>query len=144
MAEAALIAGRAVRREDWWAVCVTAGPEALGTLLLHSEHKLNDDQLETLGLFRQAMQTIRESIRDNQECPLGSRNTEYRLLNRLAPQVLAMVAAKPEEIAAEDAKTQLSKVIAVTSARWQQVVAKRAEEEKGQPGIADSDANKDA
>jgi hypothetical protein len=138
----------AIQEEERWnllkrACALESKSEAL-VLRLTSEHKLNDDQLETLGLFRQAMQTIRESIRDNQECPLGSRNTEYRLLNRLAPEVLAMVAAKPEEIAAEDAKTQLSKVIAVTSARWQQVVAKRAEEEKGQPGIADSDANEDA
>jgi hypothetical protein len=40
-------AGRAVRREDWWAVCVTTGPEPLGTLLLHCDHELNESDQRT-------------------------------------------------------------------------------------------------
>ena len=42
LTEAARTAGRAVQRADWWAVCVTAGPEVLGTLLLHSVHKVSE------------------------------------------------------------------------------------------------------
>ena len=42
LTEVARTAGRAVQREDWWAACVTAGHECLGTLLLHSEHRLNE------------------------------------------------------------------------------------------------------
>ncbi len=44
---AARTAGRTVRRDDWWAVCVTAGPEALGTLLLHRDLDLNESDQRT-------------------------------------------------------------------------------------------------
>jgi sugar diacid utilization regulator len=47
LAGAARTAGRAVRRGDWWAVCVTTGPEPLGTLLLHCDHELHDSDRRT-------------------------------------------------------------------------------------------------
>jgi hypothetical protein len=142
------MAPSATQEEERWSLLKRASAlesksEAL-VLRLTSERRLTKEQLEKLGLFRQAMQTIRESIRDNKDCPLGSRNIEYRLLNRLAPEVLSMVAAKPEEILAEEAKTQLSNVVAVTSKRWQQFVAERAKEEVGRPVAADSDDGEDA
>jgi GAF domain-containing protein/sugar diacid utilization regulator len=69
MTEAARSAGRAVRREDWWAVCVTAGPEFLGTLLLHSEHKLNEwDQrtFERAALVTALLLLLRRSVAETE------------------------------------------------------------------------------
>jgi hypothetical protein len=40
-------AGRAVQQDDWWAVCVTTGPEPVGTLLLHCDHELNESDRRT-------------------------------------------------------------------------------------------------
>jgi len=69
MTAAARTAGRAVRRDNWWAVCVTAGPEALGTLLLHSEHKLNEyDQrtFERAALVTALLLLLRRSVAETE------------------------------------------------------------------------------
>jgi len=66
---AARTAGRAVRREDWWAVCVMAGPEALGTLLLHSDHALNEyDQrtFERAALVTALLLLLRRSVAETE------------------------------------------------------------------------------
>ncbi len=65
MSAAARTAGRAVRRDHWWAVCVTAGPEPLGTLLLRTEHKLNEyDQrtFERAALVTALLLLLRRSV----------------------------------------------------------------------------------
>jgi len=69
LADAARSAGRAVRRHDWWAVCVTAGPEALGTLLLHSDHRLNEyDQrtFERAALVTALLLLLRRSVAETE------------------------------------------------------------------------------
>jgi len=69
LADAARSAGRAVRRHDWWAVCVTAGPEALGTLLLHSDHTLNEyDQrtFERAALVTALLLLLRRSVAETE------------------------------------------------------------------------------
>jgi len=66
---AARTAGRAVRRGDWWAVGVTAGPERLGTLLLHSEHTLNEyDQrtFERAALVTALLLLLRRSVAETE------------------------------------------------------------------------------
>src|SRR5450759_4849807 len=65
VADAARAAGRAVRRGDWGAVCVTAGPEPLGTLLLHRENRLNEcDQrtFERAALVTALLLLLRRSV----------------------------------------------------------------------------------
>jgi GAF domain-containing protein/sugar diacid utilization regulator len=47
LTSSARTASRAVRRDDWWAVQVAAGPEPLGTLLLHGDHELNESDQRT-------------------------------------------------------------------------------------------------
>jgi hypothetical protein len=57
--------GRAVQRDDWWAVCVTAGSERLGTLLLKSSHTLNEyDQrtFERAALVTALLLLLRRSV----------------------------------------------------------------------------------
>jgi len=81
MTEAARTAGRAVRREDWWAVSVTAGPESLGSLLLHSEHKLNEwDQrtFERAALVTALLLLLRRSVAE----------TESRIKGELLDDIL--------------------------------------------------------
>jgi len=66
---AARTAGRAVSHDDWWAVGVTAGPEALGTLLLHSDHKLNEyDQrtFERAALVTALLLLLRRSVAETE------------------------------------------------------------------------------
>ncbi|HYO17807.1 MAG TPA: GAF domain-containing protein [Dermatophilaceae bacterium] len=66
---AARTAGRAVRREDWWAVCVTAGPEHLGTLLLHSDHELNESDQRTFersALVTALLLLLRRSVAETE------------------------------------------------------------------------------
>jgi hypothetical protein len=86
-----------------------------------SERLLTEIQLDTLGLYRQAMQSIRESIRDDIACPFGSRGTEYMLLNQLAPSVASTLSAELPSMAPrpEVAKLQLAHVTSVTSRRWE-------------------------
>jgi GAF domain-containing protein/sugar diacid utilization regulator len=69
VADAARAAGRTVRRGDWWAVCVTAGPEPLGTLLLRSEHKLNEwDErtFERAALVTALLLLLRRSVAETE------------------------------------------------------------------------------
>jgi sugar diacid utilization regulator len=69
LTDAARAAGRAVRRGDWWAVCVTAGPERLGTLLLRSEHTLNEyDQrtFERAALVTALLLLLRRSVAETE------------------------------------------------------------------------------
>jgi len=66
---AANTASRAVQRDHWWAVCVKAGPESLGTLLLHSEHKLNEyDQrtFERAALVTALLLLLRRSVAETE------------------------------------------------------------------------------
>jgi GAF domain-containing protein len=66
---AARTAGRAVCRDDWWAICVTAGPEPLGALLLHSDHNLNEyDQrtLERAALVTALLLLLRRSVEETE------------------------------------------------------------------------------
>jgi GAF domain-containing protein/sugar diacid utilization regulator len=69
LAGAARGSGRAVRRDDWWAVCVMAGPEQLGTLLLQSNHTLNEyDQrtFERAALVTALLLLLRRSVAETE------------------------------------------------------------------------------
>ena len=54
---------------------------------LSTERHLEVDALKNLGLFRQALQILRESIRDNEEIAFSSRGPEYAFFNDLAATV---------------------------------------------------------
>jgi|SRR5882724_2735408 len=122
------------------ACAIESKSEAL-VLRLTAERCLSMDEIATIGLFRQAIQTLRESIRDNVDCPLGSRKAEYKLLNQLAPRVASIVSAElPERIpSAEQAQRQLNEVVNVTSDRWKQMVA-----EMQPAGLAPQEDDEDA
>lgn len=81
MTEAARTSSHAVRRGDWWAVCVTAGPESLGMLLLHTQHRLNEwDQrtFERAALVTALLLLLRRSVAE----------TESRIKGELLDDIL--------------------------------------------------------
>lgn len=106
------------------ACAIESKSEAL-VLRLTTERKLSPKESTSLGLFRQAIQTLRESIRDDIDCPIGSRRAEYKLLNELAPEVAQIASAEvpKKPLTSEEAKAQLSAVANVTVQTWQAKVA---------------------
>jgi hypothetical protein len=119
-----------VIEEERWALLKRAcALESKGEALVlraSSERILEGGELEVLGLFRQAMQSIRESIRDDVECPFGRRGVEYKLLNHLATGVASMLSPTPpnEPPASEVAASQLAQIVAITSARWMAAISR--------------------
>jgi GAF domain-containing protein/sugar diacid utilization regulator len=116
LTEAARTAGRAVQREDWWAACVTAGPEFLGTLLLHlhSEHKLNEwDQrtFERAALVTALLLLLRRSVAE----------TEGRIKGELLDDILD---GPPSDI--DHLRERARRVGAYLDARHTVVVARSA------------------
>jgi hypothetical protein len=97
--------------------------EAL-VLRLTAERILSTKEQESIGLFRQAIQTLRESIREDADCPIGSRREEYKLLNQLAPEIAQIASAEvPAEVVNSDvAKAQLLAVVNVNSEKWKERV----------------------
>ena len=110
--------------EERWNLLVRAcsiesKTEAL-VLRLATERNLKDGDADTIGFFRQAMQLLRECIRDNVDCPLGSRREEYGFLNELAPQMASIVTDDLPKTrpSVELAERQLADIVAVTSKSW--------------------------
>jgi hypothetical protein len=62
---------------------------------LATERQMSPDQLYFLGLFRQAIQTLRESIRDDLEIASSSRGIDYDYFNELASRVATIITCDP-------------------------------------------------
>lgn len=98
-----------------------AAAEAIveGTLVkLCSELKLDDEQINTLGRFRQAFQQLREAIRDDRHLSWNaSEHSEYKTFKLLAVRVAALLGrdwprgSPPCERAADQ-------LIRITSNKW--------------------------
>jgi hypothetical protein len=67
--------------------CAIEGKNEAIIVKLATERHLKEDASWYLGLFRQAVQQLRESIRDDVEIPFASRGTEYDFFNDLAAKV---------------------------------------------------------
>ncbi|WP_128912344.1 hypothetical protein [Granulicella sibirica] len=63
---------------------------------LATERFLQPDVLQTLGLFRQGIQRLRESIRDNVDVASSSRGVHYDHFNDLAARVAALISSNPK------------------------------------------------
>jgi hypothetical protein len=98
-----------------------AAAEAIveGTLVkLCSELNLDDDQINTLGRFRQAFQQLREVIRDDRHLPWNkAEHPEYKTFKILAVRLAALLGRNwpNSPPSCERAANQL---IRVTSNRW--------------------------
>jgi hypothetical protein len=76
----------------------------------------DDENLRALGLFRQAIQRLRESVRDETITPSSSRGIDYEYFNHLVARVATLISCAPEgpRPDAERSSKQLSKIANVT------------------------------
>jgi len=83
---------------------------------LATEKMMHDENLRALGLFRQAIQRLRESVRDETITPSSSRGIDYEYFNHLAARVATLISCAPEgpRPDAERSSKQLSKIANVT------------------------------
>jgi hypothetical protein len=97
--------------------------EAL-VLRLATERLLSKEQIEAIGLFRQAIQSLRESIREDVDARIGSRRTEYKLLNQLAAEIASFMSVDPPERppCSQRAQYQLEQIAVINSRVWKRKV----------------------
>jgi hypothetical protein len=106
---------------------------------LAAERALDKTQRFTLGLFRQACQQLRQSIRSNEEVSWSGFGPAYRLFNDLAAEVTCLIGeARPDEaLAPAVACENLEQIANVRGADW---LAATVAYEQLYPGTA-GDAN---
>jgi hypothetical protein len=104
----------------------TAAESKYETLVikLASERALSPSQVRTLGLFRQAAQEVRQSIREGLIVPASGFGSEYLAFNDLAAEVACLLNAEPtfEYISAATARRRLEDIALTRSRDWQALV----------------------
>jgi len=83
---------------------------------LATERELSDDELTTLGLFRQDYQTMRAAIRKNSDADVGGyKNVEYDVFNELASSVALIISSykRPKHLDPKRAHANFGKIIAI-------------------------------
>lgn len=93
---------------------------------LASERELAPDQLAALGLFRQACQQLRQSIRKNEEVSWTDFGPEYFLFNDLAAEVTCLISmSRPRKpISSGTASVNLEGIAKVRGSHWRDEVNK--------------------
>ncbi|MFN2455299.1 MAG: hypothetical protein ABR577_13880 [Pyrinomonadaceae bacterium] len=91
---------------------------------LASERTLTPNQLAALGLFRQACQQLRQSIRKNQEVSWTDFGPEYFLFNDLAAEVTCLIGMpQPRKLVSPGvACTNLEGIAEVRGHHWEDAV----------------------
>jgi hypothetical protein len=102
------------------ATSAESGVEAI-TVKLATERSLSETDLETLGLFRQAFQLVREAIRYDQQLNWQYNSPEYLLFNDLASDVARMISFsdKGKSPGREEAKSNFQKVTGIRREDWE-------------------------
>jgi hypothetical protein len=105
------------------ATAAEGGIEAI-IVKLATERELTDDEVRSLGLFRQAYQKLREQIRDALPLEWTHQTPEYHLYNDLAAAVAAIISsnAPKEPTRANEAGSTLRRITAVRPSDWEQAV----------------------
>lgn len=102
--------------------CVIESKNEAIMVKLATERHLETDALRDLGLFRQALQKLRESIRDDVEIPFASRGPEYIFFNDLAAHVGAIVSSSRMD-GTSDPKSASKRLEAIAKIRSPDFVA---------------------
>jgi hypothetical protein len=96
----------AVPSDSRWSLlaraCEVEGKNEAILVKLATERDLETEALKALGLFRQAIQKLRESIRDDKEIPFASRGPEYVFFNDLAAKVGSIIISSFREDTSPD------------------------------------------
>jgi hypothetical protein len=92
---------------------------------LATERSLSASQRQTLGLFRQACQRLRLTIRTNAVLDWGEVGSAYLVFNELAAEITWMIGEAPRQdrITLDSAKTNLMEIAKVRGSAWDQAVA---------------------
>lgn len=87
---------------------------------LATERILLTEEMRLLGLFRQAFQQLRESIRDNIELASSSRGSEYSIFNSLIAGVAVLISNKQARRSSDStiAIDQLNRIASYTLADY--------------------------
>lgn len=93
---------------------------------LASERVLDCEEIETIGLFRQAFQELRIAIRDkvDLEKEWSYKSARYQLFNNLASRIAWMIASanSPKRPDAKVALENLSRITAIRDESWKDKV----------------------
>lgn len=83
---------------------------------LATERVLSEKDVSTLGLFRQAVQQLREAIRDGEPLSSSSRGPDYAFFNVLTAKVSCIIASKHpmRRLTAAEAERNLQSVASIT------------------------------
>jgi hypothetical protein len=117
-----------VVKTDYWkllerAANVEGGMEAI-FVKLASEKKLNDEEIKSLGLFRQAIQQLRQSIREYDKMDWQREHREYISLKKLSIFTARLI-NKPKKYPKDKndlPSKQLSAITIVDSDSWKKEV----------------------
>jgi hypothetical protein len=109
----------------------TAAESRLESLILKlcTERVLNDDDQTALGLFRQAFQQLRESIRDDQSLKMSYSDNEYHFFNHLACRIAYIIFANPssaQQLPIQYREHNLDSVMRVRSEDYKSFLGKYA------------------
>ncbi len=91
---------------------------------LASEKIIEPRDITALGLFRQAIQQLRQSIREYEEMNWQRKHKEYILLKDLVINTALLINSKTKSPECETAKKQLAQITLVDSGVWSLEVAK--------------------
>jgi hypothetical protein len=91
---------------------------------LATERKLTASQTSALGLFRQGVQQVRESIRDGKIVEASGFGPEYLLFNELAAEVTCLIGSTRQKdvLDGHRAKTNLEEIALIRLQDWHKAV----------------------
>ena len=94
---------------------------------LATERILEDDHIETLGLFRQAYQKLREAIRNGEPLEWTYNTPEYDIYNNLASKTAWIITSDTGDKMPEQAEAvkKLQEITTFRSKDWDSAVQKR-------------------
>lgn len=92
---------------------------------LATERRMTKQETYSLGLFRQAIQTLRESIHANEVVPSSSRGAEYVFFNELAAGVACIISAhrSETELLPQAAGDNLTAIVSIRSTQFKAAIA---------------------
>lgn len=101
------------------ATAAEAKVEAL-VMKLAVERALDEDDIRTIGLFKQGFQQLRQHIRDEQDMHFNYKHPEYRLFNDLAAKLGAIILSDPPRRPPPGgvAARQLERIALVRKEQW--------------------------
>jgi len=108
----------------WWilidrAAAAEARLEALVVKLV-VERRLTDSEINSLGLFRQGFQQLRQGIRESNPLKYSHEQPEYRLFNKLATEVACILLTEKALTSPDpgEASEQLTRIVNIRQEDW--------------------------